>query len=130
MRRTLPTTFRITGNKSYLSSPPTLILSSSHAYEIRDSLQSHYFPELMSLTYENEPVQPPKPLKWYPDSLAWQITVRKEVIRKEPSFKKFQNFLVCESEAGNISRQEAVSMIPPLFLDLQPHHKVIDLCAA
>ena len=84
----------------------------------------------MSLTYENEPVQPPTPLKWYPDSLAWQITVRKEVIRKEPSFKKFQNFLVCESEAGNISRQEAVSMIPPLFLDLHPHHKVVDLCAA
>lgn len=25
---------------------------------------------------------------------------------------------------GNISRQEAVSMIPPLLLDIQPHHKV------
>jgi multisite-specific tRNA:(cytosine-C5)-methyltransferase len=93
-------------------------------------LQSHYFPTLTSLTYENEPVPPPTPIAWYPDSLAWQITVRKEVIRKNPDFRKFQNFLVCESEAGNISRQEAVSMIPPLLLDVQPHHKVIDLCAA
>jgi len=47
---------------------------------------------------------------------------------------------------GNISRQEAVSMLPPLFLDVQPHHgvsctwfsenleadqvKVMDMCAA
>lgn len=29
---------------------------------------------------------------------------------------------------GNISRQEAVSMIPPLLLNAQPHHKV--LCPA
>lgn len=25
---------------------------------------------------------------------------------------------------GNISRQEAVSMIPPLLLKIEPHHKV------
>lgn len=25
---------------------------------------------------------------------------------------------------GNISRQEAVSMIPPLFLNVEPHHMV------
>jgi 16S rRNA C967 or C1407 C5-methylase (RsmB/RsmF family) len=31
---------------------------------------------------------------------------------------------------GNISRQEAVSMIPPLMLDVQPHHIVLDMCAA
>jgi len=31
---------------------------------------------------------------------------------------------------GNISRQEAVSMIPPLVMDIQPHHIVLDMCAA
>ena len=25
---------------------------------------------------------------------------------------------------GNLSRQEAVSMIPPLFLNVEPHHRV------
>ena len=25
---------------------------------------------------------------------------------------------------GNLSRQEAVSMIPPLLIDVEPHHKV------
>ncbi|OBS80219.1 hypothetical protein A6R68_21577 [Neotoma lepida] len=31
---------------------------------------------------------------------------------------------------GNISRQEAVSMIPPLLLNVEPHHKILDMCAA
>lgn len=35
-----------------------------------------------------------------------------------------------ESFQGNISRQEAVSMIPPLLLDVKSHHKVLDACAA
>jgi multisite-specific tRNA:(cytosine-C5)-methyltransferase len=43
---------------------------------------------------------------------------------------RFQHFLVYETDAGNISRQEAVSMIPPLLLDVQPHHYVLDVCAA
>ena len=44
--------------------------------------------------------------------------------------RRFQNFLVYETDAGNLSRQEAVSMIPPLLLDVQPHHYVLDVCAA
>lgn len=35
-----------------------------------------------------------------------------------------------ETEVGNISRQEAVSMIPPLFLDIKSHHYILDMCAA
>lgn len=31
---------------------------------------------------------------------------------------------------GNITRQEAVSMIPPLALNVEPHHKCLDVCAA
>ena len=34
------------------------------------------------------------------------------------------------NDAGSISRQEAVSMVPPLFLDVHPHHTVLDMCAA
>lgn len=29
-----------------------------------------------------------------------------------------------------MSRQEAVSMVPPLLMDIQPHHWVLDMCAA
>lgn len=31
---------------------------------------------------------------------------------------------------GDIVRQEAVSMLPPLLLDVQPEHQVLDMCAA
>lgn len=31
---------------------------------------------------------------------------------------------------GNISRQELVSMIPPLLLDVKSDHLVLDMCAA
>ena len=40
------------------------------------------------------------------------------------------SYLMCPmqaNDAGSISRQEAVSMVPPLFLDVQPHHTVISL---
>lgn len=31
---------------------------------------------------------------------------------------------------GNISRQEAVSMVPPLLMNIKSHHKILDMCAA
>uniref|UniRef100_A0A453HAJ0 SAM-dependent MTase RsmB/NOP-type domain-containing protein n=1 Tax=Aegilops tauschii subsp. strangulata TaxID=200361 RepID=A0A453HAJ0_AEGTS len=35
-----------------------------------------------------------------------------------------------ESEVGNVTRQEAVSMVPPLFLNVQAGHHILDMCAA
>lgn len=67
---------------------------------------------------------------WYPDELAWWMTTPKNVIRKFPPFAAFQKFLVSETTVGNISRQEVVSMIPPLLMDLRPGMTVLDMCAA
>ena len=39
-------------------------------------------------------------------------------------------FMVQANEVGAITRQEAVSMIPPLLLDVKPQHRVLDMCAA
>lgn len=80
--------------------------------------------------YDGMPVEAPKPVPWYPDNLAWWMTTPKNVIRRYPPFAKFQKFLVSETSVGNISRQEVVSMIPPLLLDVKPGHVVLDLCAA
>lgn len=62
--------------------------------------------------------------------MAWQIDVGKSIIRRSKEFARLQRFLVVETDGGNLYRQEAVSMIPPLFLDVQPHHAVMDMCAA
>lgn len=44
--------------------------------------------------------------------------------------KHFKHFLNVESNIGNISRQESVSMIPPLLLDIQKDHVILDMCAS
>jgi multisite-specific tRNA:(cytosine-C5)-methyltransferase len=54
----------------------------------------------------------------------------KSIIRRFAPFASFQKFLVAETEVGNISRQEVVSMIPPLLMDLRPGMAVLDMCAA
>jgi len=60
----------------------------------------------------------------YPDDLAWQMNLSRTDIRRNEAYFRLHNFLISETESGNISRQEAVSMIPPLVLDIKPHHKV------
>lgn len=103
----------------------------SHALTVKRLLEERYIPEITKMeNYDGNPVEPPHPVPWYPDNLAWWMTTPKNVIRRYPPFAKFQKFLVSETSVGNISRQEVVSMIPPLLLDVKPGHVVLDLCAA
>lgn len=69
-------------------------------------------------------------MPWYPDELAWWMTTPRNVVRKFPPFAAFQKYLVSETSVGNISRQEVVSMIPPMLMDLKPGMTVLDMCAA
>lgn len=45
-------------------------------------------------------------------------------------FFKIYSLPFVSAVIGNLSRQEAVSMLPPLVLDIKHHHAVLDLCAA
>ncbi|KAJ3551352.1 hypothetical protein NM688_g4752 [Phlebia brevispora] len=117
LKQPLPTTFRVAGSRQT-------------AHLLNDTIKNTHVPHLAGVVFEGETVTPPSQIPWYPDGLAWQFNVAKKVLRKSPEFKKFHNFLVFETEVGNISRQEAVSMLPPLFLEVEPHHRVIDMCAA
>ncbi|KAG5301583.1 tRNA (cytosine-5-)-methyltransferase NCL1 [Histoplasma ohiense] len=117
LRRNLPNSFRFTGSKS-------------HALAVQERLKDFYIPNIISITHEGNPVDPPHPVPWYPDQLAWSMTTPKNVIRRFAPFASFQKFLVAETAVGNISRQEVVSMIPPLVLDVRPGMTVLDMCAA
>ncbi|KAM6899575.1 RNA cytosine C(5)-methyltransferase NSUN2 [Xenentodon cancila] len=117
MREPLPATIRITGYKS-------------HAKEILHCLKEKYFKDIQDLEIDGQKIEAPQPLSWYPDELAWHTNMSRKIIRKSPLLEKFHQFLVSETESGNISRQEAVSMIPPLLLRIEPHHKILDMCAA
>lgn len=112
----LPLTFRITGLKA-------------HAEEVNQKFLNDHVAKLKDVEFEGTALAP-KNIAFYPDHLGWQLDVPKSVIRKNDQFAKTQRFLVLESTVGNITRQEAVSMIPPLLMDVQPHHTVLDMCAA
>ncbi|XP_007114447.2 RNA cytosine C(5)-methyltransferase NSUN2-like [Physeter macrocephalus] len=117
LREPLPATLRIMGYKS-------------HAKEMLHCLKNTYFKELEDLEVDTQKVEVPQPLSWYPEELAWHTNLSRKILRKSPQLEKFHQFLVSKTESGYISRQEAVSMIPPLLLNAQPHHKILDMCAA
>jgi multisite-specific tRNA:(cytosine-C5)-methyltransferase len=106
-------------------------LIARHALAVQRQLVERYIPEISKIShYDGTKVDPPQPVAWYPDDLAWWMTTPKNVVRKFPPFAAFQKYLVSETSVGNISRQEVVSMIPPLVMDLQPGMTVLDMCAA
>ena len=100
------------------------------AISVQKILKERYVPDITSIEYEGLPVEPPTPILWFPDQLAWQMSTPKNVVRRFAPFKSFQSFLVSETSIGNINRQEVVSMIPPLLIDIKPGMTVLDLCAA
>jgi multisite-specific tRNA:(cytosine-C5)-methyltransferase len=106
------------------------LIDSSHALAVQQRLIDYYIPQITNVQYEGKAVEPPKPVEWYPEKLAWSMTTPKNVVRRFAPFSAFQKFLVSETSVGNISRQEIVSMIPPLLMDVRPGHTVLDLCAA
>ena len=71
-----------------------------------------------------EVLRPPSAIPWYPAKLAWQLDANRTQLRKIAALGRLHDFMKRENDAGGITRQEAVSMIPPLVLDVQPHHLV------
>jgi 16S rRNA C967 or C1407 C5-methylase (RsmB/RsmF family) len=73
-------------------------------------------------------LSPPREFSWLPG--AWQLGYGKQDLRRNAPLKAFHEWLITLTAAGTVSRQEAVSMVPPLLLDVQPGHHVLDMCAA
>ncbi|KAJ8923887.1 hypothetical protein NQ315_006663 [Exocentrus adspersus] len=116
LKTDLPTTFRITGSKGVV-------------HKLLEIVEDNLIKDCIN---QIDSEKPPNifPLPWYPGKLAWQMDLTRKDIRRCEAYYKLHNFLISETEHGTISRQEAVSMIPPLLLDVQSHHKVLDMCAA
>ncbi|RLN91580.1 hypothetical protein BBJ28_00017097 [Nothophytophthora sp. Chile5] len=85
---------------------------------------------------DGQSLAPPRALSWYPSSHghAWQLDCGKAALargsRDCEALRDFRAFLLHHTADGHLSRQEAVSMVPALLLDVQTHHRVLDLCAA
>ncbi|TMW60060.1 hypothetical protein Poli38472_000102 [Pythium oligandrum] len=118
----LPSCFRVNPN-------------SSSAEKIKELLTEHFPRQFQGATYEETAVTPPRELTWYPSKhSAWQLDCGKNILsktaREHEGVREFREFLLFETTQGNITRQEAVSMIPALLLDIQREHLVLDMCAA
>ena len=113
-RTPLPLTFRVN-------------MSGKFRESTRHKLERDLFPKMR---LEVPGMAPPKCLAWYPDRLAWQIDIPKDALKKSERLRELHAFMVRANEVGALTRQEAVSMIPPLLLKVKPSHRVLDLCAA
>uniref|UniRef100_A0A6B2G098 tRNA (cytosine(34)-C(5))-methyltransferase n=1 Tax=Myxobolus squamalis TaxID=59785 RepID=A0A6B2G098_MYXSQ len=69
-------------------------------------------------------------LSWYPGKRAWQLNLSKKELKNNKNYEDFYRYLTNETAFGSISRQESVSMIPPLVLDISPNHVILDMCAS
>jgi len=73
----------------------------------------------------------PEQLKFYPDGLGWHWrSLDRTKIKKDGRHVRLKNYLSERERRGMITRQEVVSQLPPLFLSVEPHHYVLDMCAA
>lgn len=48
----------------------------------------------------------------------------------KPLFLTYCRWIVANNSSGIITRQEVVSMVPVAVLDIQPSHRILDLCAS
>lgn len=117
LRKPLPAAFRINSSTQFFE-------------DIRSQLENDFMKSIQAEGTDGSEVEAIRPLPWYPENLAWQSNFSRMQLRKNQTLERFHEFLKLENEIGNITRQEAVSMVPPLFLDVRPNHFVLDMCAA
>jgi 16S rRNA C967 or C1407 C5-methylase (RsmB/RsmF family) len=67
-------------------------------------------------------------LKFLPH--AYQLEVDRTAIRKKPHLAKLHEWLKQQTLAGFITRQETVSMVPPVVMSPKPSDRILDMCAA
>lgn len=117
LRESLPITFRINTTDK------------ERAKQILAKVEK-YAEELKELEIDGKKIEPPKPISWIPNKMGWHYDVSKANLKKFEILHEFKKFIQAEHLSGGITRQEAVSMLPPLFMDVKSDHKVIDMCAA
>lgn len=69
-------------------------------------------------------------VSWYPRDLVWQINTFRHELKKNKAYQNLHKLIQQANESGLITRQELVSMIPPLLLDIKSTDIICDMCAA
>ncbi|XP_045192282.2 RNA cytosine C(5)-methyltransferase NSUN2-like [Mercenaria mercenaria] len=126
----LPFTFRICENRRKINNilegkPGTL----GQAEVLREFLRNSIFPKVANVKVDDVPFEV-TPLPWYPKQLAWRTNVDHKTFFQCDDLKPISNFITQEDKAGFVSKGEIANMIPPLLVDINPSHKILEMCAA
>lgn len=114
LREPLPACFRINPDYAFAS-------------DLREQLLSFMGDKLVVDDVEIKAVEQ---IRWFPNGYGYQLGTDRKSIRKLPALNQLHKWMVQHTDNGNLTRQEAVSMVPPIALNVEPHHRCLDMCAA
>ena len=114
MQQPLPVTFRINPNQQ------------NYQKLIEKLRDPQFIPEIV---LEGQRLEA-KEVPWFPGSLAWQINSNRQEFKKLEPVKQVHSWIQKANDSGLLTRQELVSMVPPLVLQLSKGMDVLDMCAA
>lgn len=64
--------------------------------------------------------------EFYPNNLLFQMPLARDILKKDTILANIHKFIQKCGDSGLMTRQEVVSMIPPMLLDVKPGHKIYD----
>ncbi|KEG14063.1 tRNA (cytosine34-C5)-methyltransferase [Trypanosoma grayi] len=75
-------------------------------------------------------VLPTARIPFVPGGTALQCAVSRGDLKRSTELKDLKKRIAALNEGGYLTRQETVSMIPAVLLQVRPGHRVLDMCAA
>ena len=119
LREKLPCVFRISKAHPFHEGYKKILLDESFLKKLLGDQYNLIKIELKNLTNFKE---------WI--NLVYNININRMELKKNDLLKNFHKFIQYGVDGGVISRQEAVSMIPPMLMQTTPNDKIFDMCAA
>ncbi|PBJ72690.1 hypothetical protein BCY84_15255 [Trypanosoma cruzi cruzi] len=75
-------------------------------------------------------VLPITTIPFIPDCAALQCHISRGDLKRSVELRELKKVIAAMNEGGYLTRQETVSMLPPVLLQVRPGHRVLDMCAA
>ena len=117
LREKLPCVFRISKAHSFHEGYKNMLLDESFLKKILNEQYNLIKIDLKNLTNFKE---------WI--NLVYNININRMELKKNDLLKNFHKFIQFGVDGGVISRQEAVSMIPPMLMQTKSTDHLLDMC--
>ena len=119
LREKLPTVFRLSKAHPFHEGYKKKLLDESFLKKLLSEQYNLIKIDVKNLTNYKE---------WI--NLVYNININRMELKKNDLLKNFHKFIQFGVDGGVISRQEAVSMIPPMLMRTEQKDHILDMCAA